>query len=431
MFKIRSTNVFAIIFCVLLATNALCSDVTVSNNGGTLIVNGNNAANSVEVFSDTKSIIVRGHDGTTINGQTAKYFLASGINAVHVNLKNGHDKLYVHDLTVDQVFLEHEHQSGEVYVDSCEVVNMGIIMGSGDDSVTVERCKGEFLVVGDDSIAFLTPASLNPSLSKSEIKLRDCDFICADLQAELVVVDEFNGAVRAMATKANIMNVDASSGDASLNFPIGIGLTLEPASIWLTADRDSAKTDFLIWNAVANNVEIVTTGSLLNRTNEDDYLRAYHVETGSLSIQMGKGKDVVLMSGGKVREDSVIDMGASRDGKNYGYFWNVNCEQEVEIHGGDQDDEFHIQGGIFSDRLFFVTGEGNDWAKLNKVDCDYLHAEMGRGNDYIEFEDVVFGHEMVVDGGAGFDTAKMNKSTITYEVDAFNLEDHNLTPWNN
>ncbi|QEG23922.1 hypothetical protein [Mariniblastus fucicola] len=423
---------FATLVCLVAAAPGFCSNIIATSSSGLIEIDGNNGDNSVEVFFNTKSIVVRGYAGTTINGQSAQYFSPTGIAAIHINLKSGRDTFYVHDLQIEELLLEHEFRSGEAFVSNCKITNFGAIMGAGDDSVQVEDCEGDFLFVGDSPTGFLMPTSLDPTLSKSRVHLNQCRFRCADLQAELVSVDGFLGAIRAMATKATIFNVDTTWGDVGLYCPICTGVSPEPSSVWLTADRDSAKTDFTLWNVFTRNIEVATTGTLFNRTSEDDFLRLFAVQSETLYVTTGKGTDYAMLVQCDLADQSVIDLGASRDGNNYGYFSDVDCDRDLEVFGGDQVDQFHFQGGLFKRDLVVDTDNGSDVVKLNSVEIgDYLDVSLGDGNDSVKLCGVKLGHETTVDGGRGVDDAEMDAATVTYEVETISVESHNLMPFFN
>lgn len=101
----------------------LAGNVTAQMIGQTAVVNGDSADNSVEVIIDAGNVVVRGIDGTTINGADADFVVATNSAEISgwlvARLSGGNDTLAVNGITV----------SGNVVIDG----------GSGNDTLTVQN----------------------------------------------------------------------------------------------------------------------------------------------------------------------------------------------------------------------------------------------------------------------------------------------------
>jgi len=88
--------------CIALENRQLLSgNVTVAFDGSDLQISGDSAANDVQVFYDGVNVVVRGLNGTKINGAAGDFIAAAATNTlpgnVNVNLGKGDDLFYVSD----------------------------------------------------------------------------------------------------------------------------------------------------------------------------------------------------------------------------------------------------------------------------------------------------------------------------------------------
>lgn len=99
----------------------LAGNVTAQLVGQTAVVNGDSAANSVEVLVDGGNVIVRGIDNTTINGSSADFILATGTAVpldFQASLGLGDDSLTIDGVSIGR--------------------NASILAGAGNDTISVQ-----------------------------------------------------------------------------------------------------------------------------------------------------------------------------------------------------------------------------------------------------------------------------------------------------
>jgi hypothetical protein len=77
----------------------LLSNVRAFIDDGDLVIRGTHSADVVEVFQDACGVVVRGHNGTTINGED-EVCLSGFDDDLRIRLKGGHDQLSLHGLSV-------------------------------------------------------------------------------------------------------------------------------------------------------------------------------------------------------------------------------------------------------------------------------------------------------------------------------------------
>ena len=112
----------------------LAGNVTAQLLGQTAVVNGDMANNSVQIFIESGNVVVRGLDGTTINGTSDDFILASGTISLpghfSASLGDGNDTLTIAGVTVSR--------------------NAAISGGQGNDQIAV---MGSSVVSGDLTIS--------------------------------------------------------------------------------------------------------------------------------------------------------------------------------------------------------------------------------------------------------------------------------------
>lgn len=124
---------------VLEPRKLLAGDVTVSVDGSALTVFGDADANQIQIVgSPDGSAIVRGLDGTTINGGEAEFSAGANLRTVQVQLGEGNDEADIRGLVLDSA--------------------LTVRSGSGDDSVEIQHINVRGIEVsgndGDDLLQF-------------------------------------------------------------------------------------------------------------------------------------------------------------------------------------------------------------------------------------------------------------------------------------
>ena len=134
----------------------LAGNVTAQLRGQTAFVNGDSADNSVQILVDGGNVVVRGSDGTTINGSTEDFVLATGTTSLpghlNVSLGDGNDSFTVAGVTVSR--------------------NAAINGGSGNDQIAIMSSS---VITGNLSISGNAGAdtiSLQDSTASSSVQIR-------------------------------------------------------------------------------------------------------------------------------------------------------------------------------------------------------------------------------------------------------------------
>lgn len=115
----------------------LAGNVTAQMVGTSAFVTGDDAANSVEVLVESGNVIVRGQDGTTINGSDQDFILASGSIGTDlvVSMHGGNDTFIVNGVTVGRsATLVGGSGNDELALTNGSVIGGDLVMhGQGDD----------------------------------------------------------------------------------------------------------------------------------------------------------------------------------------------------------------------------------------------------------------------------------------------------------
>lgn len=147
----------------------LAGDVVILAIGDDLLVLGDHRDNVVEITADSGQVVVRGHDGTLINGQSELVLTGrvSVADDLRVLLDGGRDSLFIHDLSVggdlqvldslfggqDQVTIDRVQigddllvatgkDADAVLLDSVSVADdMTLLTGSGDDRLAITNSQ--------------------------------------------------------------------------------------------------------------------------------------------------------------------------------------------------------------------------------------------------------------------------------------------------
>ncbi|MFM7056581.1 MAG: hypothetical protein ACKO2P_06625, partial [Planctomycetota bacterium] len=118
----------------------LAGNVLVQLQNGNAVITGDSAANQFEITGGLNSILVRGLDGTTINGGTATFTLASTATfggSLLISLGQGNDRLSIGaDVSLAGVRILGEAGDDTVSIAS-STINGNLVIDAGDGSNTI------------------------------------------------------------------------------------------------------------------------------------------------------------------------------------------------------------------------------------------------------------------------------------------------------
>lgn len=145
----------------------LAGNVLASLNGGSLILQGDNLANSVDVVVEDGDLIVRGRNNTLINGNTDAFTVAVGTSTlsdsffarlgagddelfvegvsigsnIHIAGQTGNDRIGLADTTVNgHARITTSHGSDDIHIEGSSIRrNAAIVSGDGNDNVLIEE----------------------------------------------------------------------------------------------------------------------------------------------------------------------------------------------------------------------------------------------------------------------------------------------------
>lgn len=121
----------------------LVGNVTATLAGSHAIIEGDAADNSVELLLENGSLILRGQDGTSINGSANDFVVSAGdsIDYLTTNLHGGNDRIVLDKATVNQTAdIIGGAGNDELVVSGQSVIDGSLIVRgqSGDDSISVQ-----------------------------------------------------------------------------------------------------------------------------------------------------------------------------------------------------------------------------------------------------------------------------------------------------
>jgi len=121
----------------------LAGNVTAQLIGQSAFINGDAADNSVQVLVEGGNVVVRGADGTTVNGSTNDFVLATGTSqisgSIFARLSNGNDNFAVNGVTVGRHVSINGGRGNDRIVLTNSIVNRNVAMAgsSGNDVLVV------------------------------------------------------------------------------------------------------------------------------------------------------------------------------------------------------------------------------------------------------------------------------------------------------
>ena len=141
----------------------LAGNVTAQFLGQSAFINGDAADNSVQVLVDAGNVVVRGVNGTTVNGGTNDFVLATNTaslsRSVFASLSAGNDTFVINGVTVGRDLFVDGGAGNDLLVVSAANVGRSLMLwgGFGNDDIMidasrVERDTNVFGWAGDDDI---------------------------------------------------------------------------------------------------------------------------------------------------------------------------------------------------------------------------------------------------------------------------------------
>lgn len=125
----------------------LAGNVTAQFLGQHAFINGDRADNSVEVLIDGDNVVLRGSDGTTINGSSNDFVLAANSSSLPgslvASLSSGNDTFVVNGVTVGRDLLINGQAGDDLLVVSTTTVgrNLSIWGAAGHDNIVIDASR--------------------------------------------------------------------------------------------------------------------------------------------------------------------------------------------------------------------------------------------------------------------------------------------------
>ncbi|MFY9257003.1 MAG: peptidylprolyl isomerase [Fuerstiella sp.] len=124
----------------------LAGNVTAQLVGQTAFINGDAADNSVQILVDGGNVVVRGADGTTINGSSNDFVLATGSTSIpgslYASLDNGNDTFTIDGVTLPgNAFISGGSGNDQIAVMGSSTIsgNLHINGNSGADTISLQN----------------------------------------------------------------------------------------------------------------------------------------------------------------------------------------------------------------------------------------------------------------------------------------------------
>ncbi len=451
----------------------LAGNVSVTQQGNTLLVRGDNLANEIGIFSaGGDDFTVVGVD-TTVNGDDERTF--SGILNFNIDLRGGDDFLSIADDAtgladvpdaVDGGFPIDLSDIGETTpteIDGFVLIRMGagadtvalavntgsfvdIATGTGNDQVAVLNSDiGAHLFVrsedGSDGVAVLD-SFVDTTLLLEGGRGADSIFV-QTLDATTIVGnggrdnDEV-GLYDVLVEGSIVVIGDHGSDDLEVEYAGAQSVTINGGDGDDSIDADGVETTgnlVILGGGGSDDVEVepneeyveegvdptsVGGALIIDGGAGNDSLEAELVEANSITIIGGAGNDDlnadgvsvvnhVIMNGGP--GNNFIDVGSSDDDE-----FDPGLSSEIggflHVIGGSGRDEAFIIDVFVGQHLLVNVAGGNDSVEISAVEVrDFVLALMGSGNDDLTYFDVTAGGDETLDGGAGFDLLFIDFST--------------------
>lgn len=144
-------------------------NVTVSVDGGNVVVTGDDEDNGVSIIADARGVVAVPAGGTTINGAAGDFVLFPGVGTIAENLniqdmRDGDDFVCLHAFDVGGSLIANMNTGDDVYVskDVAVIQSIDLLLGQGNDradltgttingSASLSGSEGNDTIIGSDS----------------------------------------------------------------------------------------------------------------------------------------------------------------------------------------------------------------------------------------------------------------------------------------
>jgi hypothetical protein len=397
----------------------LAGNVTAVITNGLLQLTGDAMTNKIEFFESGADFVIRGQDGTLINGAAERKFAKSATSAIDVRMGDGDDQVLLdrinsngnpftgavnvfggagrdiitlgaggHNKFFGRVFIDLGADGGIATIDDTEALassnvdalrvvgitgdcvialgrtkpnkstgNVVLTTGSGADTISVEQlmCSGSVLIVTGDGADTVTAGSLNPSTTTAVSARGDLDVRLGE-GADILVLD-------AVHIAGNI-NIDTGADSAADQVTLGDGTN--PAAATRTTQDGKGSS---------------TKGNLLIRTGDgnDSVTVNYTTVAGRLSIDLGRSDGAAVTAPNLIVRNSSasgnVDLGgeasatpmvAGRAAGNHIVIAAFYTGGSLAIRGGDGADVIDIKGSLITTGTLSIdSAAGGDTLKLD------------------------------------------------------------------
>lgn len=253
----------------------LAGNVTAAFDGLNLVITGDNSSNQVEVLYTGVDVLVRGLNGTTVNGAAADFLAVAALDTLpgdlRVTLNKGNDLLYVDDAVVI-------------------TDNLIVTPGAGDDMTVLDTVT----VGGRIEMGSIFPSTDDPGNDSVSMENVTADQI-------LVATGTGHDVVRLDVTTTDDVIVITGSGDDLIT-----GDIQTPELIVLSAGSgNDLVLGSLDGGGIAVDLESGNDGFIVNDFNQTDAAR-------QATINLGKGNDRATLGLGSINVVSLLQISGSK-----------------------------------------------------------------------------------------------------------------------
>ncbi|WP_165440636.1 hypothetical protein [Rubripirellula amarantea] len=433
----------------------LAANVAASYSDGELVLAGSFDDDhlSIEANPATRHVIVRGRDGTLINGRSAIGFNA--VSDFKVNLKGGENEIVMQSSTsamavFDTLNLRVGNGSDVVWVDKMRFTESSTIVTlRGDDLVVVSDSQLSNLRLnvglGDDGVQLIDNRIDGSSRLVSEggsdsIDIRSNTFLNSPLYDRFLISagegdDNINFVANTIRTHSDVW-IDGGGGNNSGLIEGVTPLSFEGTSLsgpWRAVDGIRSNPGWIKYETLHDASTHDVTVTLVNgRANimgtqfDDRIFVDTRLRSGGRQELTVRGLPGTTINGEETlvldHVDMIVlslfggdDLFSMSDLQRGLGVQNTTYERfDVDLGGGD--DFFQIVyprvTGVFS----VIAGDGDDYVSINRVDATQLVVEAGNGDDAVEVN-LSSIDSLTVRGGEGSDTFDLiNNNFATYLV---------------
>ncbi len=405
-----------------LETRALLSgNVTVAIASGDLVVTGDSNANEIRVFDNQEGgLVVRGLNGTQINGSNNGFFNTAAVEVddVRIDLNNGNDSLTFRAVNFrDDLTVLGDQGNDSIVVIQSDIDFLNIQAGLGADFVALGQSNARVarVLTGDDPDrvtvreSFISVSlTVDSGIGDDEVQVERSRvgtsglFLTGDGNDEVSLDDSTFRTLRmelgdqqdtALIIKSTINFATLINGDSSAFAPGG--------------DQDkilfSSSTTFsdLTFNGGEGDDIFIATNGIIGRNfnlrthNGEDTVRLTRSSIGNRTIvDLGEGNDRFLS---EQTQHEGISSFFGRNGNDTLLFANVTLGEnndDTSIIGGSDDDTIYIYSSIFNGDAN-IQGQGqDDSVSLSFVDVKGDLTNLGGSgedtysNEFVRIRDV-------------------------------------------